>query len=152
MQGLKGNAQHFTPELFHKAMASTGTFRATANFFYADWRFSCTPSVPLNQTAIQALIDRDFSEPVPFPDNVMVGVVSKKHEIEKHLGAWKRATPEELIYAYILAVVRDVTAATKKTDRRPECTYFALSWGPKLAILQTPLSTFKPVGPAGSCP
>jgi hypothetical protein len=49
-----------------------------ANFFFQDWKFSITPGVPINSSAIDKLMARDFAEPTPFPLTISVAVESKE--------------------------------------------------------------------------
>ena len=70
---------------------------------------STCPGVPLNKTRIQQLSNQAFSEPVPFPVIMTIGVRANylPHE---HKGCLHRCTPEEFCHALILAVVRDIDA------------------------------------------
>lgn len=90
-----------------------GYAEAASNFFDADWRFSASPGVPINRRAVQKLSDRDFAQPCPFPEPILVAAPNHDWDPTKTRGSWKRATAEELIHAYILAVARDVQQKQK---------------------------------------
>ena len=55
-----------------------------------------------------ALKRRDFRTPSKFPVPIIVACDSPKWPAWEHLGAWRRAVPEELIHSYVMAIARDV--------------------------------------------
>ena len=110
ISGREGYKDHFTKATYKATMEATGLVELAANIFSIDLKFSATPGVPINVTATNNLRDREFQDPVPYPDKIRIAVPDKKWPAWEHIGEWKAFSPEEMVHAYILAVARDVTA------------------------------------------
>jgi hypothetical protein len=116
--GMPGYKAHIEQYTYLNSMKTAGLAEASSNFFDQDWKFTSTPGVPINMTAVKNLMERDFNEPVPFPGIILIAADNKTWDPTICRGAWKRATPEELIHAYILAIGRDVRDPQKaKNDK-----------------------------------
>ena len=107
--GSGGAQRPYNATDFKNAMESAGHYVCGGNFLWQDSMASTCPGVPLNKTRIRQLSDQAFSEPVPFPVIMTIGVRANylPHE---HKGCLHRCTPEEFCHALILAVVRDIDA------------------------------------------
>ena len=110
ISGREGYKDHFTKATYKATMEATGLVELAANLFSMDLKFSATPGVPINVTATNNLRDREFADPVPYPDKIRIAVPDKKWPAWEHIGQWKAFSLEEMVHAYLLAFARDVTA------------------------------------------
>ena len=128
--GFAGIGLPLTKSTHMADMKNSGHSECCSNFFDQDWRFTCSPGVPVNAAAVQKIADRDFRTPKPCP-MIQIGAETVGWDPTTCRGAWRRITPEEVIHAYILAVARDVRdpASTQELNSKTLAT---------LKILQGP--------------
>ena len=105
--GKTGYKDVFTQTKFKSDMLAAGISEQAGNFFYQNSFLVPLAGVPLNRQSMDILRDRNFKEPIAFPDKLLVAIPGAGYDAGAHLGAWQHITPEELIHAYILAVARD---------------------------------------------
>jgi hypothetical protein len=127
---------HLTKELYELSIKG-GLAEAASNFFDACWKYTTSPGVPVNRKAVKNLSDRDFAVPCPFPEPIVIGAPSCDWDPTKTRGSWQRATAEELVHAYILAVARDVQLPKKKAGVLEEWRFHLLTCSFRFEIVAT---------------
>ncbi len=107
--GKAGYKDVFTQAKLSQDLQNAGMSEQAGNFFWQDSFLVPLAGVPLNPQSVAILRDRNFKEPVAFPDKLVVAASGPEYDAGSHLGAWQHITPEEIIHAYILAAARDVS-------------------------------------------
>ena len=91
--------------------AAQGTYMALGNFFAHDLLFTATPGIPVQKARVEQLANHVFAAPpTVFPYTVEIAIPDVRYEPSKHIGAWSRASPEEVCHAAIFAAKRDLDA------------------------------------------
>ena len=103
----------FDAKVVKGALQSSGTAEFGGNFFWQSTLDSPVPNVPIRTKAVEKLRDRDFAEPVEFPDKLRAAVDNADADVAETQGTWVHVTPDELIHAYVLAIARDIVRADK---------------------------------------
>ncbi|CAJ1450695.1 unnamed protein product, partial [Effrenium voratum] len=106
--GNVGYKHPFNVQQYRNAMMSQGAAEFAGNFFWCNPCWLALHGVPPNKRQLLEISDRDFAEPVEFPDCITLAAPDKHFpDGQKHVDWFKRVTPEEVVHAYLLAVARD---------------------------------------------
>ena len=105
--GKAGYKDVFAQTKFKNGMLAAGISEQAGHLFYQNSFLVPLARVPLNRQSKDILRDRNFKEPIAFPDKLLVAIPGAGNDAGAHFGALQHITPEELIPAYILPVARD---------------------------------------------
>ena len=75
--------------------------------------FSPAPGVPLCQARVDGLATFYFTEPAPYPLDLIIAVPDVSYQPNLHLGAWQSVSPEEMKHALIRAIARGLSAGAE---------------------------------------
>ena len=87
ISGREGYKDHFTHATYKATMEATSLVELAANLFSMVLKFSATPGVPINVTATNNLRDREFADPVPYPDKIRVAAPTRSGQLGNTLGS-----------------------------------------------------------------
>lgn len=105
--GKAGYKDTFTQAQLESDLKNAGISEQAGNLFWQDSFLVPIAGIPMNTQAMTMMMQRNFKDPCPFPDKLVVAVSGVDYDAAGRLGAWQHITPEEILHAYIFAVARD---------------------------------------------
>ncbi len=108
--GDKGFMFKFDAEHCKRALETTGQYSCSANMWWMDIRWTCTPGVPINTGSVTELQEHLFSVPPSrFPTAVVIGVLDAGVDLcTSSKGRFRRLSPEEPLHALLFGVSKAV--------------------------------------------
>ena len=110
---LSGFQQTFSLAAYQDAMASAGKYKAGVNFFAQNLLYTTAPHVPIHEARVAGLVDYYFTNPAPFPLDLVIAVADLQFDPMAHLGAWQSCSPDEMKHAFVRAIARDLATNDK---------------------------------------
>ena len=92
------------------AIGKVGVHKCGANIFWQDWLMSASPGVPVSRRAVNEYINYYFATPARMPHDIVIAVAGTSTNPLHTQGALPRVSPDEPVYAWLLAVARDIDA------------------------------------------
>jgi hypothetical protein len=105
----------YDAKAFKQSMGLTQKYESAFNFMHLQNPWTATPGIPLLMSKITNLMNHEFGGPKTFDDALVVVLDSPTDDPMLFKGSLRTLTPEELRYAFIFAIARDIIAG-KPTD------------------------------------
>ena len=95
MTGKSGYKDIFNKEQYQKDLKSAGTSESAGNFFWQDLFWVPLAGVPVNRRSIDVLVNRNFKEPIVFPEKIIIALESADYAADSHMGSWRRTVARD---------------------------------------------------------
>ena len=105
---LSGNQAIYDAEHYAASIQASGLYKCGGNFFWQNALFTPAPGVPLNQNAIESLVNFYFQTPAAYPLSLLVALPNKDYDPMVHKGALRSCSPDEMKVAFIRAIAQAV--------------------------------------------
>ena len=116
-EGTPQHAPLFTATHCVAALKGVGSYLAGGNIFWLDLAFNLQAGIPTSASSIDLLREQFFqSPPTVFPEKVTVGLLTTECP-SKSFGKLVRISPEEIVYAFLLAAEKDIKEHTGDDER-----------------------------------
>jgi len=92
------------------AIGTVGVYKCGANIFWQDWLNSPSPGVPVSRRAVDEYINYYFAKPGRMPHDIVIAIAGTHVNPLHAAGALSRVSPDEPVYAWLLAAARDIDA------------------------------------------
>ena len=106
----------FTNAAYWTAMCTHNTYTCSCNLFWCRFDFTPNPGVPIRMTAINQLVDFYFAKPGPMPCPVVITMNDLETDPLTQRGALRAISPEEIRFAMLFAIARDVARCAPVDD------------------------------------
>jgi hypothetical protein len=131
----------YTAKKFDDSMSTAQTYECAVNLFHMMDLYSPSAGVPYNRNGIQNLVDHMWKVPRAFTDILVVAIPDGSFKPHEHKGAWKCVSPEEVRYAFYLAIQRDIDAGVDKAVLE-EWLHVALTTTVRFEIINNSMDIF----------
>jgi hypothetical protein len=100
----------YDAKAYKQSMSLTQKYESAFNFMHIQNPWTAMPGIPLLMSKITNLMNHEFTEPKTFDDALVVVLDSPSDDPMLFKGGLRALTPEELRYAFVFAIARDINA------------------------------------------
>ncbi len=116
----EGGCAPFSQSDYGKALTGGGCYEFTGNLFYHKLRWRPVPTTPINKSGIDSLIAHHYGKGAPHRVAFEVVCAMDKDwvDVASHFGQLRRVSPEEPVFALLLAAANETDPDQKVQYKR----------------------------------